>query len=579
MKVTRARIVPVLLLALAGVGVIAVQSPAHAVGVTTTTITTPADDNSYFLADTGPFPTFNVAGTSDGTTGDQVDIRCYTIGSSDWTMSYTADVQANGSFARTVPINGPYGTCKLLAVPHNYPLGASLTGFTGHLVTTEYQWTKYHDYSVAYQGSKALFDITSATSGGYWDSRLNYPDGSSSNYLWDSRAAALPAEKSESRSRIQIDGRNAYGPFSASDQHLGGAIPGAPKLTLSSISRDNATGLTRFTEKNPLVRCPVGTAYPATPANCSKFFTTGIRLERSYVVADGGRQVHVTDVWRSTDGRSHTISARYVEEVHGYDYVAGSDTDVALKLPWLGGTQGVMFHTFSGPASYTGPTQLANTIYLRDSNTAPDGDTTLPRGALTFDFPATVQRTAYDTFNLNAKSFTVPAGGSRKIRQSFVMDTTDAEVLAKAKSNRTRINPYRADAQIKRSGAASFKGNNVYNSTGAGQEACCGKSFLIAIQNDGSRTDSFRIKGASSMNGFGVKYLAGTTGNTNITYAVTHGTYVKHYLAPGARSYIRLVLTLPSPDGQSARFPITATSLGNTFVKDVVRAYVQMGIS
>jgi len=574
MRLSRSRVIPVLIVALAAAGVVALQSPAQAVGVTTTNITTPTD-GTHFLADSGPYPNFNVAGTSDGTTGDQVDIRCYTIGSSDWTMSYTADVQANGSFAKLVPINGPYGTCRLIAVPHGYPGGAALTGFTGPRVTTEYQYTKYHDYEIAYQGSKAIFDISSATAGGYWDSRLDYPDGSSSNYAWSGRGASLTAEDSASRSGIQIDGRNAYGPFSASDEQFDGAVPGAPKLTLSSVSRDDATGLTRISEKDPLVRCPSTTPYPASAATCAKFFTTGIRLERSYVIADGGRQVHVTDIWRSTDGRSHTVSARYQQRVHGYDYVTASSTDVGLKLRWRDTT----FRSFSGALTYGGPTQLANSILFRDAISAPDGDTTLPRGALTFDFPASVQRTTYRTFTLAAKSFTVPAGGSRKLRQSFVIGTTDAEVLAKANANQKRINPYRADALIKASGG-TFKGNNIYNTTGAGQTVGGKTTYVIAIQNDGIRTDSFRIKGAASKNGFKVTYLPSSGTGNSITYAVTHGTYVKRYLDPGERAYIRLVITLPSTsEGQSAEFPITVTSVGNTYVKDVVKVLMHMPIT
>lgn len=49
----------------------------------------------------------------------------------------------------------------------------------------------------------------------------------------------------------------------------------------------------------------------------------------------------------------------------------------------------------------------------------------LPQGAITFEF-----RTV---------TFKVPPGGSRTTRQSFVIGTTDAGVLAKSKANEDRL--------------------------------------------------------------------------------------------------------------------------------------------
>lgn len=586
MRSLRVRVWPVAVIALGASALVALQSPAEA-AVTITNITTPLD-GAHYTVGLPPHATVPVTGTSNGTGGELLEIRCYTVGSSDWQGgAATATVQGDGSFATTMSVNGPYGTCRLRAVPVGFPAGGSLTGFTGPRVTNEFRWTravsggpndgKVYEYNVAYQGEHAIFDIVSATSSGYWDSRLNYPDGSSSNYLWDSDNASLRALAGETRSRIRVDGRDAYGPYSSQDM-LSTSIPGMPSLT-HSVTRDGVTGITKITEKNPLVRCPVGTAYPPTEVTCPSFVTTGVRLERSYVVTDGGRQVHLTDVWRSTDGKPHTISARYHHEVHGFDYVTDADTDVALKLPWLGG-----FQTFTGDATYPGPSKLANSILLRDSNTAPDGDTLLPRGALTFDFPASVHRSDYDTFTLQASTFTVPAKGSRKIRESLVIGTTDASVLAKATANETRINPYRADGQIKKSGAASFKGNNIYNTTGASQGSSANVkrtksiTFVIAVQNDGTRTQTFKIKGNSAPPGFAAKYLAGATGSTSVTSAVVAGTHRLRNIAPGAKKYLRLVVTVKAgtPIGALRSWLVTATPVSDSTRKDVVKATVKV---
>jgi hypothetical protein len=584
MRFTRARVAPGLLIALASAGAVAVQSPASA-AVTSTNITTPLD-GAHYLVTVIPSTKVTVAGTSNGTTGDFVDINCYSVGSSDWQPGpEDVPIQADGSFSVQMAISDPYQTCRLKAVPANYAEGGSLTNFTGPRVTSEFRREfkvqsgpnagKLYDYGISFQGAEAAFDMTSATNGGYWDSRLTAADGSSSNYFWDSTGASLRASSGDTRSRVRVDGRNAYGPASAANIQFGAPIPGLPALTWS-VTRDGVTGVTKITEKNPLVACPVGTPYPANGGNCASLSSVGVRLERSYVVTDKGRQVHLTDVWRSTDGKSHVISAFYQSEVHGIDYrgIPDTVTDVAFKLPWVGG-----FQTFGGDATYPSPSKLANSILVRDSNTSLDGDTILPRGALTFDFPAKVHRTDYNALNLEASTFTVPAKSSRTLRQSFVIGSTDASVLAKAKSNETRINPYRPDAWIKVSGAKYFKGNNVYNTTGGSQAVCCAKTYVIAIQNDGTRTDSFRIRGDGAKSGFGVKYLAGATGNTSITYDVTHGTYAVRNLPPGEKRYLRLVLTFPSPNGQVGSWLISATSLADGTRKDVVKATVQMAIA
>jgi len=589
MRFTRARVVPVLLLALAGAGIVALQSPAQA-AVGTTNITTPLD-GAHYTVTVIPSASVTVAGTSDGTTGDLVDINCYSVGSSDWQPGpASVPVQADGSFSVQMHISDPYQTCRLKAVPHNYPEGSSLANFTGPRVTAEYlrefkvqsgpNAGKLYNYALSYQGSKAAFDMTSATSGGYWESRLSFPDGSSSNYFWDSANAGLQANSSSTRSQIRVDGRNAYGPGSAADIAFGSPVPGVPTLTWTH-SRDGATGLTRITEKDPLVACPVGTPYPANAGNCAKFSSVGVRLERSFLVTDSGRQVHIIDVWRSTDGKSHVVSAYYQNQVHGIDYRGNPDTetDVAFKLPWIGG-----FHTFAGDATFSGPTKLANSILVRDSNTAIDGETLLPRGAVTFDFPTKVHRTDYNTLTLEATSFGIPAKGSRTLRQSYVIGTTDAEVLAKAKANETRINPYRADLKIKRSGASSFKGNNVYNTTGAGQwwpanvERSHSVTFLIAVQNDGTRTQSFKIKGSSAPSGFSVKYLLGSTGSTSISSSVIGGTYALNNIAPGATKYLRLVVTVKAGTslGKIANWFVTGTPTSDSTRKDTVKAIVKV---
>jgi len=237
------------------------------------------------------------------------------------------------------------------------------------------------------------------------------------------------------------------------------------------------------------------------------------------------------------------------------------------------------YQTFSGDVGIAGPTHLPNTMSVRLENSAPDGDKIKPRGELTFDFPMTLERTDNSHWSMTAKPFTVPAHGSRVLRQSFGIGTTEAGIASMATSQRIRINPYRPDGWIKKSGG-TFLGKNVYNTSGAGQTAGGATTYIIAIQNDGTRTDSFRIHGAGPAGGFGVRYLAGLSGSTSITSKVEQGTFAIHDLPPGAVKYIRLLITLPkTANGQHGVWPVYLTSLTDATRKDVVRATVQMAIS
>lgn len=442
MRFSRVRVVPVGLFALATATIIAVQSPAQAAPVTATTITSPANGTHYMIKNSSPGKPVTVTGTSNGTTGDLVDIRCYELGSHTWqTGAENVPVQVDGSFSTTMDSDDPYGRCRLRAVPDNHPKGASLAGFNGPTVTTEYVLSdtiasgpnagKVYDYYIEFQGKRALNDFASATGPGLWDSRLAFADGSSSNYLWYGNAALRGAD--DGRFRLKIDGRAAYGPRSAET-----AFPnnvGLPRLTFSVV-RDAKTGVVTIKESNPIVLCPKGAPYPPTAETCPKYVPSGMRLDRSIIIKDGGLQVHIRDVWRSTDGKSHYVSPFFYQSVQGSDGATSTDTQVGLKVPWVG-----KYTTFGGEVNYTKPTSLPASIFVRDSNSAANGNSLFPRGALTFDFPMVLNWNANDEFTLRASTFKVPGGGVRVTHQSFVIGTTDAGVAAKAEASEDRQRP------------------------------------------------------------------------------------------------------------------------------------------
>lgn len=142
---------------------------------------------------------------------------------------------------------------------------------------------------------------------------------------------------------------------------------------------------------------------------------------------------------------------------------------------------------------------------------------------------------------------------------------------------------YQPDAQIRRSTAAAFAGDNIYNTTGSAQTASAklapkkSTTFVIQIQNDGTATDSLSLLGSGNQKGFTVKYLQGDAGATDITSQVEAGTYSTLSVAPTETATIRLVVKAKSTvrAGTSKAWSLRATSAGDPSKLDVVKATVK----
>lgn len=572
------------LVAIAGLTTVALSVPAEA-AVTTSTITLPADGSQYIQTDADPQPNYPIQGTTDGTTGDAVDIRCYD-GPGLWeTIKQNVAVDNTGHFSTVSGADAGYGTCVLRAVPSGYSATGDVSAFIGAEITVQQNVTKkiasgpnagkVYDYGVWYQGAHAFDDYNSAFTYGVGGTRLSYDHGASSNFLWEGVAALR--DNDGTRSFLRIDGRNAYGPGSAQ-----AVLPDSqnfPEMT-HTVTFNGTTGAT-IHEIDPVVVCPTGTPFPPTSVSCPKFTSAGVRLERTIVADDGGRQVHIADVWRSTDGKAHTISAHYDQFIDGWDYVLDSPTEVGVKMPWLS----TSFKTFTGDTVYPGPASGPGSIFVRDNIARPDGDTDFVRGALSFDIaPLKVERKLGSEFVLRNEGISVPAGGKRIVREAFVTGTTQSVINAKAAANEKAINPYRADGLIKKTAAAAYLGNNVYNTTATNQTTTANRHrgttavFDIKVQNDGTAPDSVKLKGPGGTQAFAVHYYAGLTGSTDITTAVTNGTYALKNLAPGAVRIIRLVITVRSGAtiGALRSWLVVASSTHDANRKDAVKARVQV---
>lgn len=140
---------------------------------------------------------------------------------------------------------------------------------------------------------------------------------------------------------------------------------------------------------------------------------------------------------------------------------------------------------------------------------------------------------------------------------------------------------YRPDAMIRRSNARRWVGDGVYSASARGQTVTArqapGQSvtFLLQVHNDGTGVDRVRVTGPGASRRFGVRYLAGRRGSTDITAAVLAGTY-RIRLDPGERAYLRLVVTVgdATPGGASQGYLMT---FGSTYAGtrlDAVKAVV-----
>ena len=138
----------------------------------------------------------------------------------------------------------------------------------------------------------------------------------------------------------------------------------------------------------------------------------------------------------------------------------------------------------------------------------------------------------------------------------------------------------KADTQIKNSGDSSYLGDNIYSTDGAGQTKSqsvrAGRSvtYDFLVQNDGSASDSFTVRGDGSSTVFTVKYYTGLSGGTDITAAVTGGTYAVNALAPGSSQVIRAVITAlkTAPTGATKACLLTSMPLADSTKSDTVKA-------
>jgi hypothetical protein len=124
--------------------------------------------------------------------------------------------------------------------------------------------------------------------------------------------------------------------------------------------------------------------------------------------------------------------------------------------------------------------------------------------------------------------------------------------------------------------SSTWKGDNIYNTTGFQQKAVGGAylppagevhKFRLSIQNDGSSADRIWVKAAGSGSGWKIQYFHLTT---NITAQVVAGTFKTPMLASGAAFLMKAKLTTRAAPAKVVRL-VTLTSSAHPLKQDAVK--------
>lgn len=440
------------LLALAGP-----VASAGALEIATSQITSPAGP-AYALNDEGessPPPAFTVEGTTNIT--EKLALRCYYGPGTSKAFSALGEVEPEDkAFKLTVePKSLPSGPCVLRAVPSTDkatrapggPTEEAADPFHGPRIVgsrfTLYQTSGIdYDYGLESSTLAGHFNIDSVGDCGLEYSYLYAPETLVPSYgLFDCNAALYQENEislppgSSTRSELQIDGANAYGPAAAgaieSALKVKGALPGAPQV-LAARSFNPLTGLATITETDPIVKCSPSTVFPPTTSSCTSFVSTGVDLEREWTTSSSDQVAAMTDTWHSTDGAAHSLNALYDQETEN-----ANETGGAYQFP---GTN--VFAATTGGQAVTLPAGLGRIYYKEDAATPGEGDGVHPQGAIVYDTPpsgpiavyrGTAANEGYNGFQMPYQA-TIPAGGTYTLHMAFIQAYKLSEVESLASS-------------------------------------------------------------------------------------------------------------------------------------------------
>jgi hypothetical protein len=400
-------------LGLALVSALAALATSVPVASATVTQSTAATSPSFAFEDAtlaGP-STRHVTGTTDGTTGDNVDVVCLNLLSGNRVKTNVA-VAADGSVSVDVlesDISSRY--CHLGIVPAGTsPVDAS--AFSGPWVGGGL-WRTFddggvYDFYTEQAHAKAYVDMHSIGYGGLYDMLLYDASGNAGDYLFYDNAYLDTGYHGDgaggTRPDALVDGQPAFASYNAYSANSSASRPGASFT--HTVNPDN--GDVVITDDEDLLLCADGP--------CSSFVPSGLRVERTIVQDHDGRMVSIYDEVRNTSGASHSFDFEYEQ----YQYGSGHN---GFRFP---GQSDYANHV-NGDVVNSGFGDVS-TIGFEYDTTAGSNGTINPLGTLTVSpKPTRALFGSTDGFWLGFAG-TVPAGGTKTIRQVFSMGASQAEV-------------------------------------------------------------------------------------------------------------------------------------------------------
>ena len=379
-------------------------------------------------------------------------------------------------------------------------------------------------------------------------------------------ATSAPVPQGATSTHVTLTGTASggsgwYDPGAAFPQRLGVTIGCGVQVNSVQVVSPTELDLDLDTTGSSLGACSVTTTNPDGQQTTGTDALVVVRYQPDGLLKPTASASFIGDNVYDLTGAGQSVTA---PTAHGatqqFDIGVQNDgtTPDNFVLTGAGSAGGITAHYYSGTTDITSAV-VAGTF---------DTGSLDPGAAASYRLTLTVGASA-------------PTGSIRSwpVTARSVHQSTKADVVKPG----VKVTGYQPDGMI-RTRSSVFVGNNVYNTTGTNQAAKAKTRrtkkavFYLKVQNDGTFTDTFRLKGPGKKPGVAVTYLAGSTGTTTITSAVTHGTYTLTNLAPGTTRVIRLVVKVKrgASIGAQRSWLITATSTHDGTRKDAVLAKIKV---
>jgi hypothetical protein len=472
-----------------------------------------------------------VTGTSNGTTGDMVDIDCWYDDGNFQQLATSVPVQSDGTFTVTAPLRSLGGyACRMRAQPAGS--GSEDAHFSGpRIAVSQFGTTAYGNTITGGPNAGDLYDYyaNGTTFSSYigWDSAGScgpYGITADPSYAYSIYAidctGSLYQRDGISRSEIQVDGRNAYDPRGAEVLfNRSGSCPpscngsednpGFAALSVTQTGWNSANGFESTSETDGIVECTGADGYlPPNQAACPSFQDSGVKLQRAISMI-GPFQILMTDTWSSTDGHAHTVDTEYDDSSQSHG--GGAE----FQFP---GEAGFSRHGVGDVLG--GVSSAPGSILVHTDASAVDGNPDQNYGAITFsNGPSGFVFSRNNEF-LEHQVLSVPAGGSTTLSYIYSFGTTIEGVQALALAAQDRIkSPAVSITSPANNTKTSSKSVTVSGtaSSGSGISSLTVGGHAVSVGSNGSWSTSVALaKGANTITATATDN-AGQSASANVT--------------------------------------------------------------